>query len=285
MQWQGRRESSNVEDRRGSGGGMGRMGGIGGGVGLLLLLIYFLMGGDPSAILGGQNQQNFNTSNVQMEQNAQQEDLYRFSSVVMADLEDVWHQVFKENGRTLQEAKMVVYTGQVQSGCGFASSAAGPFYCPADEKIYLDLSFYDELKNQFKAPGDYAFAYVIAHEYGHHIQTQLGITEQVMSLRSRMSEQEFNTNYLVRFELQADYFAGLFTKHIQGKGYLEEGDVQEAMRAASAVGDDSIQEKTLGYVVPDKFTHGTSEQRMHWFKKGYDEGTLQGGDTYNTRQL
>lgn len=285
MQWQGRRESSNVEDRRGSGGGMGRMGGIGGGVGLLLLLIYFLMGGDPSAILGGQNQQNFNTSNVQMEQNAQQEDLYRFSSVVMADLEDVWHQVFKENGRTLQEAKMVVYTGQVQSGCGFASSAAGPFYCPADEKIYLDLSFYDELKNQFKAPGDYAFAYVIAHEYGHHIQTQLGITEQVMSLRSRMSEQEFNTNYLVRFELQADYFAGLFTKHIQGKGYLEEGDVQEAMRAASAVGDDSIQEKTLGYVVPDKFTHGTSEQRMRWFKKGYDEGTLQGGDTYNTRQL
>lgn len=285
MQWQGRRESSNIEDRRGSGGGMGRMGGIGGGVGLLLLLIYFLMGGDPSAILGGQNQQNFNTSNVQMEQNAQQEDLYRFSSVVMADLEDVWHQVFKENGRTLQEAKMVVYTGQVQSGCGFASSAAGPFYCPADEKIYLDLSFYDELKNQFKAPGDYAFAYVIAHEYGHHIQTQLGITEQVMSLRSRMSEQEFNTNYLVRFELQADYFAGLFTKHIQGKGYLEEGDVQEAMRAASAVGDDSIQEKTLGYVVPDKFTHGTSEQRMRWFKKGYDEGTLQGGDTYNTRQL
>jgi predicted metalloprotease len=179
---------------------------------------------------------------------------------------------------------MVLYSGSVQSACGFAGAATGPFYCPGDHKLYIDLSFYEELQKRFHAPGDFAMAYVIAHEVGHHVQTLLGINEKVMSLRSRLGEKEFN-RYLVRLELQADYLAGVWAHHVKRMNLLEDGDIEEAINAASAVGDDRIQQSTQGYVVPDSFTHGTSEQRKYWFSKGFRKGDLSEGDTFNAGRL
>lgn len=172
----------------------------------------------------------------------------------------------------------------LELACGTSSSAVGPFYCPGDYNLYIDLSFYDELEQKFDAPGDFAMAYVIAHEVGHHVQTLLGTNEEVLALRQKLSEEEFN-QYLVRLELQADYYAGVFAHHAEGNGYLEIGDIEEAINAASAVGDDNIQKKTQGHIVPESFTHGTSDQRMRWFKKGYESGTIKGGDTFNTKEL
>ncbi|MBM7648213.1 putative metalloprotease [Bacillus ectoiniformans] len=275
MQWKGRRASSNVEDRR----GMGGKGLIGGGIGgLVLFLVIAFLGGDPGQILNSLPADNTAT----YEETDQDRELSQFVSVVLADTEDVWSDVFRKEGLVYKEPTLVLYSGSVQSACGTAGSSVGPFYCPGDQKLYIDLSFYEELNRKFKAPGDFAMAYVIAHEVGHHVQTLLGTTEKIMPLRQRMSEKEFN-KYLVRFELQADYYAGVWAHHAQGMGVLEEGDLEEALTAASAVGDDTIQKRAQGYVVPESFTHGTSEQRKSWFYKGFQAGDIKSGDTFNTR--
>jgi hypothetical protein len=281
MRWQGRRGSSNVEDRRGLGGGGKGM--IGGGLGIIIIIIYALLGGNPGDLINNQQIQGPGSSETYQE-TAQEKELAEFVSVVLADTEEVWGQLFEEAGKDYIEPGLVLYTGYVDSACGSASSATGPFYCPGDQKVYIDLSFYNELKDKFDAPGDFAMAYVIAHEVGHHVQTLLGINEEVMALQSQVSKEEFN-QYMVKLELQADYLSGVWAHYAQGMGLLEEGDLEEALTAASAVGDDRIQQEAQGYVVPDSFTHGTSEQRMRWFKKGYNSGTLEDGDTFNAKDL
>ena len=280
MLWKGRRQSSNVEDRR------GRMpkAVVGGGIGTLLiaLAIYFL-GGDPSQVLNVSPPESQEMA-APYQGTAQEQELAEFVSVVLADTEEVWEEQFRQKGKTYQHPKLVLYSGSVESACGISGAATGPFYCPADYKLYIDLSFYDELRDKFQAPGDFAMAYVIAHEVGHHVQTLLGINEKVMSLRSRVVETEFN-RYLVRLELQADYLAGVWAHHAERMKLLEEGDIDEALNAANAVGDDRIQKSARGYVVPDSFTHGTSEQRKHWFYKGFKAGDLSDGDTFGVGQL
>jgi len=282
MRWRGERESSNIEDRRGM--SAGRVA-VGGGLGGLLLLILALVFGiDPQALFD--QTQNEPPAQVQTSrpQNAEEEELKQFVSVVLAKSEDVWHDVFRRNGREYREPTLVLFTDQVQSACGIRGAAVGPFYCPGDEKVYIDLSFYEQLRRQFNSPGDFAQAYVVAHEVGHHVQKLLGISDRVEAMESRASEVEAN-QLSVRLELQADFFAGVFARYVQNQGLLEAGDVEEALRAASAVGDDQIQRRTTGYVVPDSFTHGTSAQRLRWFKKGFDTGDMRQGDTFNTPNL
>jgi predicted metalloprotease len=281
MKWKGRRESSNVQDRRGMRSSRGM---VGGGIGtIILFLIIALLGGDPTSLI---NNSSFIDSGApsQYVESKEESELADFASVVLAETETVWSDLFEQENLEYQYPTLVLYTDSVQSACGSATSAVGPFYCPGDNSVYIDLSFYEELKQNFKAPGDFAFAYVIAHEVGHHVQNQLGISEQVMSLRNKMSEAEFNT-YMVRLELQADYFAGVWAHYVERANLLERGDFQEALNAASAVGDDKIQSEAWGYVVPDKFTHGTSEQRMRWFNKGFESGNIKDGDTFNTSDL
>ncbi|PLS17921.1 metalloprotease [Bacillus sp. M6-12] len=280
MRWRGRRASSNVEDRRGMGGKTIVGGGIGG---IVILLIVTLLGGDPGALLNNMGGTGSDPA-APYEETEQEKELSEFVSVVLADTEEVWSDVFKKEGMDYKEPTLVLYTGSVQSACGSASSSVGPFYCPGDQKLYIDLSFYDELQREFKAPGDFAMAYVIAHEVGHHVQTLLGTTEKLAPLRQKLSEEEYN-KYQVRFELQADYLAGVWAHHAQGMDLLEEGDVDEALTAASAVGDDTIQKRARGYVVPESFTHGTSEQRKRWFYKGLQSGTLDKGDTFKVKDL
>lgn len=280
MKWKGRRASSNVEDRRGMGGGGKTL--IGGGLGgIIILLIFTFLGGNPGELLGNMAGTDSGTA-VPYEESEQEKELADFVSVVLADTEEVWTEIFEEQGLQYEEPTLVLYSGSVQSACGAASSSVGPFYCPGDQKLYIDLSFYEELQRKFQAPGDFAMAYVIAHEVGHHVQTLLGTTEEIMPLRQRMSEEKFN-QYLVRFELQADYYSGVWANHAQGMGYLEEGDLEEALNAATAVGDDTLQKRAQGYVVPESFTHGTSEQRKSWFYKGFQNGTIEGGDTFKQR--
>ncbi|MFC7678792.1 neutral zinc metallopeptidase [Paenibacillus sp. GCM10028914] len=280
MQWKGRRASSNVEDRRGRKG----PGLVGGGIGgIVILLIVTLLGGNPADLLSSLTGSGSDTGAPYTE-TAEEKELSQFVSVVLADTEDVWTEVFKEQGKTYEKPKLVLYTGSVQSACGTAGSSVGPFYCPGDQKLYIDLSFYDELRQEFQAPGDFAMAYVIAHEVGHHVQTLLGTSDKLAKYRKSLSEQEYN-KYQVRFELQADYLAGVWAHHAQGMNLLEEGDLEEALTAASAVGDDTIQKKARGYVVPESFTHGTSEQRKRWFYQGFENGTLNGGDTFNAKDL
>ncbi|ULO07690.1 neutral zinc metallopeptidase [Paenibacillus sp. 19GGS1-52] len=277
MKWRGRSGSSNVEDRRGMGGG-GKL--VGGGIGgiIVVIIVTLLSGGSPGDILNNLTNTGSETS-APYEQTAQEEELTQFVSVVLKDTEDIWSDLFKQKGLTYEDPTLVLYTGSVQSACGEAGASVGPFYCPGDHKLYIDLSFYDELRQEFQAPGDFAMAYVIAHEVGHHVQTLLGTTEKIMPLREQLSETEFN-KYLVDFELQADYLAGVWAHHAQGMGLLEAGDIEEALTAASAVGDDSIQKKAQGYVVPESFTHGTSAQRKQWFNKGFQTGNIEGGDTF-----
>ncbi|MCM3789652.1 neutral zinc metallopeptidase [Domibacillus sp. 8LH] len=279
MKWQGRRGSSNVEDRRGMGGKAVLGGGLGG-VGLIIVLIFTLLGGDPSQLLGGMS----GTNTVPYEETEQDQELAEFVSVVLADTEDVWTKVFQEEGMVYEKPVLVLYSGSVDSACGTATSAVGPFYCPGDQKLYIDLSFYQELQSKFQAPGDFAMAYVIAHEVGHHVQTLLGTSQKVHALRDQLSEEEYN-KYSVKLELQADYYAGVWAHHAQGMDLLEEGDVEEALTAASAVGDDTIQKRSQGYAVPDSFTHGTSEQRKKWFYRGFQSGNLENGDTFNAKDL
>ena len=282
MRWRGERQSTNIEDRRGMSAGKVA---VGGGLGTVLIMILALVFGfDPQTLL--QQVPDEQPSHVQSSrpQNAEEEELKQFVSVVLAKSEDVWSDVFQKNGRQYREPTLVLFTDQVRSACGIAGAAVGPFYCPTDEKVYIDLAFYEELRRQFSAPGDFAQAYVVAHEVGHHVQKLLGITQRVDALSSRMSEAEVN-QLSVRVELQADFFAGVFARYVQNQGMLEAGDVEEALRAASAVGDDQIQRRTTGYVVPDSFTHGTSEQRLRWFKRGYDTGDIRQGDTFNATNL
>lgn len=290
MRWQGRKGSSNVEDRRGGGGGrsVGRTAG-GFGIGTIILIILgLLLGFDPSGLIGLTDGGGVATTSAPTSgQTGTQpnDELGQFVSVVLAETEDTWNRVFPQQlNRNYQEPTLVLFSGQTRSACGAASSASGPFYCPADSKVYIDLSFYQQLRDRFQAPGDFAMAYVIAHEVGHHIQNLLGITDQMQRQRSRLSKAQYN-ELSVRLELQADYLAGVWAHHTEKKNLLEEGDVEEALRAAAAIGDDRLQKQAQGYVVPESFTHGTSEQRMRWFRKGYQSGSLEGGDTFSAREL
>lgn len=282
MRWRGERQSTNIEDRRGL--SAGRVA-VGGGLGTIVIMILALLFGvNPQRLLEQVPTDQQPQVQTSRPQNAQQDELKQFVAVVLAKSEDVWTEVFRQNGRQYREPTLVLFTDQVRSACGMAGAAVGPFYCPADEKVYIDLSFYEQLRRQFHAPGDFAQAYVVAHEVGHHVQKLLGITDRVDSMSERLSEGEAN-QLSVRLELQADFFAGVFARYVQNQGLLESGDIEEALRAASAVGDDQIQRQTTGYVVPDSFTHGTSEQRLRWFKKGYDTGDIRQGDTFNARNL
>jgi uncharacterized protein len=278
MRWQGRRGSGNIEDRRGMGGGRGLAVG-GGGIGIIILVVVVLLaGGDPTAILGGGGSGTGGTGLTQQ----QQDQAAQFASVVLADTEDVWHAQFLKMGRTYQDPRMVLFTGYVNSACGGASSQVGPFYCPADRKVYIDLSFFDELSRRYGAPGDFAQAYVIAHEVGHHVQNLLGISDAVHSRQQRVSQREAN-ELSVRLELQADFLAGYWAHYAQKTlNVLEPGDLEEALRAANAIGDDTLQKQAQGYAVPDSFTHGTSAQRKRWFTLGYRTGDLSRGDTFGT---
>lgn len=280
MKWLGRRGSSNVEDRRGlSGGKIAAGGGI---IGVIFLLAQMFLGGDSAQVLNQiQNQvlQGGGGAQTERELTEAEKEQGEFVSVVFADTEDVWGKIFTEQGSSYQQPKMVLFTDGVQTECGGASSAVGPFYCPADQKVYIDLSFMDELKTRFGAKGgDFATAYVIAHEVGHHIQTLLGTSAKVRQMQQGLSEKEAN-KLSVALELQADFYAGIFAHY--NKQYLEEGDIEEAMSAAQAVGDDAIQQKSQGRIVPDAFTHGTSKQRMQWFMKGYNSGNINDGDTFS----
>ncbi|WP_080057915.1 KPN_02809 family neutral zinc metallopeptidase [Spirosoma aerolatum] len=276
MRWLGGRESDNVEDRRGSGGG-GLL--VGGGIGTVVIaIIVTLLGGDPSEILNRSSQ-----SAAPVNQQADDQ-AASFTRKVLASTEDVWTKIFAEQGAQYRKPVLVMYRGTTTSGCGTAQEAMGPFYCPADQKVYIDLSFYDELAERFQAPGEFAMSYVIAHEIGHHIQKQLGIMDKVDRLRQQLSEREYN-RVSVRLELQADFFAGVWANHAQGQSIaIDENDVESALTAANAIGDDKIQEETQGRVVPDAFTHGTSAQRVYWFKKGLKTGDLNQGDTFNSRE-
>lgn len=256
-------------------------GGIGG---ILIVLLVAFLGGDPGVILDQLGGSGGTTSNQPYEATQEEEELAEFVSVVLADTEEVWTEVFAEEGMEYVEPTLVLYTGSVESACGTAGAAVGPFYCPGDYKLYIDLSFYNELQTQFQAPGDFAMAYVVAHEVGHHVQNLLGVMEEVQPLRNQLSEEEYN-KLQVRLELQADYLSGVWAHHAQGMGYLEEGDLEEALTAASAVGDDTIQQRSRGYVVPESFTHGSSEQRKRWFYKGFQAGNLKEGDTFNATDL
>jgi predicted metalloprotease len=282
MRTDGDRESDNVEDQRGmfSGGRGIAAGGIGT---VIVALIVFLLGGNPSALFQGGGGGGAPSQQTAPPPNRQTEDkLTRFVSVVLADTEDVWRvQLPKQTGKNYRDPKLVLFSGRVQTACGGGSTASGPFYCPEDEKVYIDLAFYDELARRFKAPGDFAEAYVIAHEVGHHVQKILGISDKVNALRRRLSDKDYN-KVSVRLELQADFYAGVWAHHAQKmKNILEPGDIDEALRAASAVGDDSIQKQSQGYVVPDSFTHGTARQRAAWFRKGFVTGDISQGDTFN----
>jgi predicted metalloprotease len=279
MRWEGRRESENVDDRRRLTGGRAA---LGGGIGtIIIVIIAIFMGVDPRALLqDGSIQVGGGPASVSTPDPADDR-LAKFTSVVLADTEDVWHELFRKSSKTYREPTLVLFRRQVESACGYSSSATGPFYCPADEKVYIDLSFFQELNNRFRSPGDFAQAYVLAHEVGHHVQKQLGISDQVDRQRSRLSKQAYN-ELSVRLELQADFFAGVWAHHAeQMKKILEAGDVEEALRAASAIGDDRIQMQAQGYVVPESFTHGTSKQRLAWFRKGLETGDMRQGDTFN----
>ena len=282
MRWKGRKESSNVEDRRGmSPGGKGM---IGGGIGTIaIVLVVLLLGGDPTSII--QNVQLDNqTTNTNYTESAKDKELAQFVGVVLAETENVWHAIFKEEGSTYREPKLVLFSGSVQSACGTAGASTGPFYCPGDEKLYIDLSFFEELQRRFKAPGDFAMAYVIAHEVGHHIQNLTGVMDKMNEIRSQVSKEEYN-QYSVRVELQADFYAGIWAHYTEQQDLLESGDLEEALNAASAVGDDNIQKQAQGYVVPESFTHGTSAQRKKWFYKGFTSGDIRQGDTFAARDL
>jgi len=302
MRWRGNRKSSNVEDRRGMRtAGSGGLGGSGGmlrllpmafkflGVkGTLILLVcvgaYGLFTGNLGSLLtgiGNQQDTTVSRSAVPFHETAQEKELVDFVSVILADTEDTWTALFRQKGRTYQEPRLVLFRGAVASACGMAQSAMGPFYCPGDQQIYIDLGFYDQLKNRFKAPGDFAQAYVIAHEVGHHVQTLLGISSHVHAARRKLSTAEGN-QLSVRLELQADCLAGVWANHAnKTRQLLEVGDLEEGLAAASAIGDDTLQKQSQGYVRPDSFTHGSSAQRVKWFKIGLDSGDMASCDTFN----
>ena len=275
MRWTGRQGSGNVDDRRGMGGKLAIGGGIGG---VIILILSLLLGNNPLENIDMQGMGDA-LQNQQGATSPEEDEKAQFVSVVLKDTETVWGNIFSEQGGQYVEPRLVLFSGSDQSGCGYASAATGPFYCPADSKVYIDLSFYDELQSRFDAPGDFAMAYVIAHEVGHHVQHLLGTANQVEQARGRLSEKEVNA-LSVKLELQADFYAGVWAHYAQQMDILEDGDIDEALQAANAIGDDRLQKEAQGYVVPDSFTHGTSEQRMYWFKKGYESGDIKEGDTF-----
>lgn len=281
MKWMGRRQSDNVDDRRGvSGGKIAAGGGI---IGIIVLIINFLGGGDAGSVINDiQNQLPSGSPQQEVPLTEADKEMGAFVRTVLADTEDVWKKVFEEQGLTYENPQLVLFRDGVQTACGGASSASGPFYCPLDKKVYMDLAFFDELKTRFGAKGgDFAIAYVIAHEIGHHVQTLLGTSEKVREMQSRTNEAGAN-KLSVGLELQADFYAGLWAHYDQQmNNILEAGDIEEALSAANAVGDDAIQKKSQGHVVPDSFTHGSSEQRMYWFKRGFDTGDMSKGNTFD----
>lgn len=281
MRWKGREQSGNVEDRRGVSGKTIVAGGTVGTI--VILLLVWVLGGNPMDVLQNRAQE---TENATEGTNTQASDeLTQFVSVVLKDTEDVWNTLFTESGSTYREPKLVVFSQATQSACGYASAATGPFYCPGDEKVFIDLDFLQQMQQQLNATGDFAIAYIIAHEVGHHVQKLLGITDQMESLRGQVSQAEYN-EYSVRLELQADFLAGVWAYHAQQtKNILEEGDIEEALNAASSVGDDRMQMQSQGYVVPDAFTHGSAEQRVRWFTKGFQTGDMNQGDTFHAETL
>jgi predicted metalloprotease len=300
MLWRGGRRSDNVEDRRGgggfSGGGLGGGGGfggggrlVGGGLGLVVIVVIGLFFGvDPTTLL---SQLDGTSGDTGYQQDAgsgaappENDEQAQFVEVVLADTEDTWTAIFKDMGRSYQDPRLVLFSDRVNSACGMAGAAMGPFYCPGDSKVYIDLSFYDELKRRFQAPGDFAQAYVIAHEVGHHVQHLLGITDKVDQAQQSMGESQASA-LSVRVELQADCFAGVWAYHANERQIVETGDVDEALQAATAIGDDKLQEQSQGYVVPDSFTHGSSAQRVRWFKRGMQNGDVSACDTFGAKQL
>ncbi len=318
MRWQGRRQSSNVEDVRssGSGGGFGSPGGFsrgptrvripsggvrsagGGGIsGIVLLVILFfvlkacgidplqiLAGGGPAGTGGGSTFDEMVPGNARLPETvrpqARDDEMKQFVATVLAETEDTWRGIFEAEGLNYKDPRLVLFSGQVRSACGFASAASGPFYCPGDQKVYIDLDFYDELARKFNAAGDFAQAYVLAHEVGHHVQNLVGVLPKFNQMRRQMSESEANA-MSVRVELQADCFAGIWGHYTAQKGLLERGDLEEALNAATQIGDDTLQRRTQGFVVPDSFNHGTSAQRREWFQRGFENGRLRDCDTFN----
>jgi len=284
MRWKTGRRSDNLEDRRGS---RAVRGAAGGGIGILVIaLIAMLFGADPFEVIQQMGLQTETSGPSQTAPGTKPTDEGGdFVSVVLADTEDTWHELFRQMGKTYNEPKLVLFSDSVKSACGFAQAATGPFYCPGDYKVYIDLSFYKALKEQFKAPGDFAEAYVIAHEVGHHVQTLLGISQKIHEARSKMNETDVNA-LLVRQELQADCFAGVWANHADKMRHIvEPGDIEEALRAAASIGDDRLQKQSRGYVTPETFTHGTSAQRVRWFRKGFEKGTPDACNTYQARDL
>ena len=302
MKWRGRRQSSNIRDVRGSSGGFGGFGGTRGGFGgslggggmrragggfgigtiVVILIVAWLFGINPLALLSGDGSLSTGPApqGQQAARTGQTDEMRDFVATVLADTEDTWSAIFTQAGDDYPEPTLTLFSGSVRSACGSASAASGPFYCPGDRNLYIDLAFFEELHRRFGAPGDFAQAYVLAHEVGHHVQNVLGILEESQSRQARASEAEANVTS-VRTELQADCFAGIWAHHTERKGLLEEGDVDEAMRAAAAVGDDAIQRSTQGYVVPESFNHGTSEQRATWFRRGLESGDIDSCDTFS----
>lgn len=298
MKWRGNRKSTNVDDRRGSSSGRS-LGGLGGGlspmiiglllklittkkgliiVGIILAVMYFT-GNNPLQLLSGNNNQV--QSSTTYKGSSKENELADFSATILANTEDIWNKIIPN----YREPTLVIFTGSVNSACGSASSSTGPFYCPGDEKLYIDLSFFQEMENRLNAPGDFAQAYVIAHEVGHHIQNITGMNRKVQSMRGKVSQTQYN-KYSVMLELQADFYAGVWAHHSQRiNKMMEQGDLEEALNAAHAIGDDRLQKQSTGRVVPDSFTHGTSAQRMRWFKKGFDTGDVNQGDTFNASSL
>ena len=283
MKWLGRRGSGNIDDRRGMGGGGLALGGGG----ILVVILGLLFGQDATQLLsqlplGESSQQEGNVGSPT-------DDAGKFADVVLADTDELWTAIFQEKGRSYERPTIVLFDNSVSSACGLASSATGPFYCPTDQKVYLDLTFQQELKDRFGAGGDFPMAYVIAHEVGHHVQNLLGTSDKVQQMRGQVSETEYN-RLSVKLELQADFYAGIYANYIKklqqdGQSVLEDGDIEEALTAASAIGDDRLQKQSQGTVVPDSFTHGTSAQRMKWFKKGYETGDVNQGDTFSSGEL
>ena len=305
MRWRGNRQSSNIEDRRGA--RAVRTGGIGRGGGVLRLLPvalrflgvkgtlvvaaivigYGLFSGNLTQILGGGSFQGHqvNQTNQPVKQSEEEKELVQFMSVILADTEDTWHALFKEMGGRYIEPRLVLFRQSVNSDCGLGSSQMGPFYCPLDQKVYIDLSFYEDLKRRYNAPGDFAQAYVVAHEIGHHVQTLTGISKKVREAKKGLTQVRAN-QLSVRQELQADCFAGIWAHHAnRSRQILEAGDIEEGLAAASAIGDDRLQKQSQGYVTPDSFTHGSSKQRMQWFQIGLEKGTLRACDTFSVKNL
>lgn len=307
MLWRDRRESSNVEDRRGDGGGgfgggggfrvpIGMGGRRGGGIGIggliIILLISWALGINPLSLLDGSgtmipsDSSDSTASMGRPNPNSApaQDEMSRFVRVVLADTEDTWKEIFAQNGANYPDPILVLFSGSARSACGYASAASGPFYCPGDRKLYIDLAFYEELRRRFNAPGDFAQAYVIAHEVGHHVQNLIGVLPKFAQMRQTMGQAEANA-MSVRVELQADCFAGIWGRYAADKGLLEPGDLEEALNAASQIGDDAIQRRTQGYVVPESFNHGSSQQRQRWFKRGFDAKSVKACDTFNANPL